>query len=103
VNDRRLVQGAKTFILDIAKTSYRVGGEKRSDHAYVLRLFTFFAGRGVELNTLTLFEAFVPITLDTGKVHEDIIALLARNKTESFFCIKKFDCALRHEVLNSPI
>ena len=68
-----------------------------SDHSDVLSLFALFAGRGVELDTLTLFEALVTITLDAGEMYEDVVTLLARDEAESFVCVKKLHCSLCHE------
>jgi hypothetical protein len=36
-------------------------------------------------------------------VDENVVSLLARDETETFFCVKKLNCALRHGVLNSLV
>jgi hypothetical protein len=68
-----------------------------SDHSDVLSFFALFARRSIELDALTLFEALVPVTLDAGEMYEDVITLLARDETESLFCIEKLHCSLCHE------
>jgi hypothetical protein len=68
-----------------------------SNYADVLRLFALFAGSSVELNSLSLFETLVAISLDIGEMDEDVITLLARNKAEALVCVKKLHYTLCHE------
>jgi hypothetical protein len=68
-----------------------------SDHSDVLSFFALFAGRSIELDALTLFEALVAITLDAGEMYKDVITLLARDEAETLFCVKKLYCALCHD------
>jgi hypothetical protein len=78
--------------------------EKRPlDYADVLCFFAFFARCRVEFDELTFFKALVSIALNAGKVDENVVSLLARDETETFFCVKKLNCALRHGVLNSLV
>ena len=72
-----------------------------SDRANVLGFFTLFAGRYVELDALTLVEAFVAIALDAGEMDEHVITLLTRDEAETLFCIEKLHCTLCHETLYS--
>jgi hypothetical protein len=74
-----------------------IGNQVMSDYADVLGFFALFAGRGVELDALTLFEALVAITLDAGEMYENVVTLLARDEAESLLCVEKFYCALCHE------
>jgi hypothetical protein len=67
------------------------------NYADVLGFLALLAGRGVELNALTLFEALVAVALDVGEMDKHVITLLARDETESLFCIEKLHCTLCHE------
>ena len=68
-----------------------------SDRANVLRFLALLARHSVEFDELTLFEALVAIALDVREMDENVITLLARDESESFFCVKKLDCTLCHE------
>jgi len=68
-----------------------------SDYADVLGFLALLAGRGVELDALTLFEALVALALDVGEMDKHVITLLARDESESLFCIEKLHCACCHE------
>ena len=68
-----------------------------SDDANVLGFFALFAGNGVEFDTLSLVEALVTITLDAGKVDENVVTLLARDEAETLFSVEKLNCTLCHE------
>ena len=68
-----------------------------SDYADVLRFLALLAGYSVELDALALFEALVAVALDVGEMDENVITLLARDETESLFCIEKLHCSLCHE------
>jgi len=74
-----------------------------SDRANVLGLFALFTRHGIELYELTLFEAFVAVTLDVGEMYEHVVTLLARDEAESFVCVKKLHSSLCHEypILNT--
>jgi hypothetical protein len=68
-----------------------------SDRADVLGFFALLAGHSVELDALALFEALVTVALNVGEMYEDVITLLARDESESLFCIEKLHCTLCHE------
>jgi hypothetical protein len=74
---------------------------QKSDRADVLRLGTFPAGSDIEFHTLTLFEGLVALALDSGEMYEDVVTLLARDETEAFISVEKFDSTLRHAILVS--
>jgi hypothetical protein len=77
-----------------ASTAYRRIG---LDDADVLGFFALLAGRGVELDSLTLFEVPVAFALNVGEVYENVIALLTRDETKSLVSVEKLHCALCHE------
>lgn len=66
------------------------------DHSNVLGFLTLFPGRGIELDTLTLFKVLVPITLNIGEMYENVIALFARDEAEALFRIEKLHYTLCH-------
>jgi hypothetical protein len=63
----------------------------------VLRFFALLAGRDVEFDALTLVEGLVAVAFDIGKMHEDVIALFARNESKPFVGIEELHGALRHK------
>ena len=67
-----------------------------SDDANVLSFLALAARCNVELDDLTLVEALVAIALDVREMHEHVVTLLARDETESLFCVEKLHCTLCH-------
>jgi len=68
-----------------------------SDRANVLRFLALLTWHRVELDSLTLFKVLVTVTLNVGEMYEHVVTLLARDETESLFCIEKLHCTLCHE------
>src|ERR1700753_155492 len=68
-----------------------------SDHADVLCFLALSTRSDVELDALTFVEALVALALDVGEVHENVVALFARDESETLFGIEELDCALCHE------
>jgi hypothetical protein len=60
---------------------------------YVASLRTFGSLLNVEFNLLTFFQALETISLECGIMDKDIRSALAGDETETFACIKPFDCA----------
>ena len=54
-----------------------------SDHADVLRFLALPTRCDVELDALTFVEALVAVALDVGEVHENVVALFARDESET--------------------
>jgi len=63
-----------------------VGG---SDHAYVLRFFTFATRADVELDALTLIEGPVPTALDVRVVDEHIFALFTGYESVALLSVEE--------------
>jgi hypothetical protein len=67
-----------------------------SDHADVLRFLALLTRCDVELDVLTLVQALEAVALNIGEVNEDVVTLLPRDETETFFCVEELYCALCH-------
>jgi hypothetical protein len=78
------------------------GGQNENDallvnNADVLGFFALLAGRGVEFDSLALFEVLVALALNVGKMDENVIALLTGNETKSLVSVKKLHSSLCHK------
>ena len=65
---------------------------------YVLRLEALGATDHVELDRLAFLEAPETVRLNRRKVHEDVFAILAADKTKSLCVVKPLHCSLFHFV-----
>src|SRR4029450_90936 len=65
----------------------RIG--RGSDRPDVLRLFSLAAGCDFELDALTLLQRPETRALNVRIVHEDVIALLARNETKALLRVEE--------------
>jgi len=63
---------------------------------YVFRLEAFRPLNDVELDCLTLLKAPETVRLNCRKVHEDIFAILAADKSKSLCVVKPLHCSLFH-------
>ena len=63
----------------------------------VLRLPALGALYYVELNLLTFLQAAKPVCLDGGEVHENILAILAADKTIALGIVKPLYCSGFHD------
>jgi hypothetical protein len=51
-----------------------------SDHTHGLGLVAFLAPSDLELDALALFQSVLPVALNRREMHEQVVALLAREK-----------------------
>ena len=68
----------------------------RLQNLYVLCLEAFRPLNDVELDCLAFLEAPETIRLNRRKVHEDVFAILAADKTKSLCVVKPLHCSLFH-------
>jgi hypothetical protein len=68
---------------------------------YVLGFGPFFVLDNLKLNSLAFRQGLESITLNGGKVHENVRPALLLNKTETLLLIEPFHCATRHVLLTS--
>ena len=71
-------------------------GSTESEHADVLRLFTFAPGADIELDGLALGERLDALTLDVRDMHEHIIASLTRDEAEASVYVEELHRALHN-------
>ena len=71
------------------------------DRLDILRLPALRALDHVELHLLTLLQAAEPAGLNRGEVHEDILSILAADKTITFGVVKPLYCSCFHVLLCS--
>ena len=67
------------------------------DAFYVLCLPAFRAFYNVELNLLTFLQAFKAACLDGGEVNENVLAILAADKTVTLGIVKPLYCSCFHD------
>src|ERR1039458_1360674 len=68
-----------------------------SDHTDVLGFLALLAGCHIEFDLLALVEGLVAVALDVGEMNEDVVTLLARDESESLFCVEELHCSLCHK------
>lgn len=51
----------------------------------------------IELNVLTFVKGFEAVALNSGKMHEHVLAAVSFNKAKPLFSIKPFDFAVHVE------
>src|SRR5262249_24583599 len=72
---------------------------RRSDNPDVLRFLALPTGCNVELDPLALVEGAIPVTLDRGIVHEDVVPPLDGDEAVAFLAVEPLDRSGRCHVL----
>src|SRR5262249_60431220 len=75
---------------------------RRSDNPDVLRFLALPTGCNVELDPLALVEGAIPVTLDRGIVHEDVVPPLDGDEAVALLSVEPLDRSGRCHVLLAP-
>jgi hypothetical protein len=68
-------------------------------YPYITGLGAFGFVGDFELDHVTLFQGFEPLSLNGGVVNKNIFSAFRVYKPEAFLIVEPFDCAFCHDVL----